>query len=150
MVDATELPKVYKGNNGDTLTVASGGVLNVEAGGALQLGGVDKTALLAAAVANPVASIAAGLKIVGGQHVTVAAADTVATGLANVVGVIVSLDSDPGDDPEWVSATVGDQAGAPVAGSIIIKTWKNTAGNDPTPLAATTFAKKVNWLAFGS
>lgn len=85
-----------------------------------------------------------------GQQVTASAADTVVTGLSNVVMAVACMDSDPTDDPEWVTCTIGDQAGAPAAGSIIIKTWKNTAGNDPTPLAATTFAKKVNWIAFGS
>jgi hypothetical protein len=53
------------------------------------------------------------------------------------------------DNPEWVTASIGDQAGTPAAGSFLIKTWKNTAGNDPTPPAATTFTKKVNWVAWG-
>jgi hypothetical protein len=83
-----------------------------------------------------------------GTHTTVAASDTVATGLARVTAVVATLQSDPGDDPEMVSASVGDQAGAPAAGSIYIKTWKN-GGNDPTPAAATTFSKVVNWVAFG-
>jgi predicted RecA/RadA family phage recombinase len=90
-----------------------------------------------------------GLRQVAGQHTTVTAADTIVTGLTTVLGVVATLDSDPGDDPEWVSATIGDQAGAPAAGSIIVKTWKNTGGTDPTPAAATTFSKKVNWLAWG-
>ena len=47
-------------------------------------------------------------------------------------------------------AQIGDQAGAPAAGSIIIKTWQNTGGADPTPAAATTFGKKVNWIAIGT
>jgi hypothetical protein len=68
--------------------------------------------------------------------------------LARVTAVVATLQSDPGDDPEMVSASVGDQAGAPAAGSIYIKTWKN-GGNDPTPAAATTFSKVVNWVAFG-
>jgi predicted RecA/RadA family phage recombinase len=89
------------------------------------------------------------LRQTAGQLTTVTAADTVVTGLATVLGVVASLDSDPVDDPEWVSATIGDQAGAPAAGSVIIKTWKNTGGNDPTPTAATTFSKKVNWFAWG-
>ncbi|MCW8129617.1 MAG: DUF2190 family protein [Planctomycetota bacterium] len=90
-----------------------------------------------------------GIRIIAGQHTTVAASDTVVTGLAQVFGVVASLDSDPVDDPEWVSASIGDQAGTPAAGSVLIKTWKNTAGNDPTPAAATTFTKKVNWMAWG-
>lgn len=90
-----------------------------------------------------------GCLIVGGQHTTVAASDTKVTGLAKVIACGCTLDSDPGDDPEWATASIGDQAGAPAAGSILIKTWKNTGGTDPTPLAATTFTKKVNWWAIG-
>jgi hypothetical protein len=48
-----------------------------------------------------------------------------------------------------VSASIGDQAGTPAAGSFLLKTWKNTGGTDPTPAAASTFSKKVNWIAYG-
>jgi hypothetical protein len=88
--------------------------------------------------------------VISGQYTTVAASDTVSTGLVKVTSVACSLESDPGDDPEWVTCAIGDQAGTPAAGSILIKTWKNTGGTDPTPLAATTFTKKVNWIAFGT
>lgn len=89
-----------------------------------------------------------GGRVTFGQHTTVAASDTVVTGLAVVIAAGASLDSDPGDDPEAVSVSVGDQAGTPAAGSILIKTWKNS-GTDPTPTAASTFSKKVNYWAFG-
>jgi len=111
--------------------VRSGGTLDIEAGGIFSQAGV-------------------ALKFARGQATTVTAADTIATGLATVVAVVASLESDPVDDPFMVTAQIGDQAGSPVAGSIIIKTWKNTGGTDPTPAAATTFAKKVNWVAFGT
>jgi hypothetical protein len=90
-----------------------------------------------------------GLKVALGQQTTVAASDTVVTGLNTVLAVVASFEDDIGDDPEWVTAQIGNQAGAPAAGSIIIKTWKNTGGTDPTPVAATTFTKKVNWIAVG-
>lgn len=115
----------------------------------LLIDGVPVTAG-AAAVNGVIAGLAAGYKIARGQLTTVTAADTVVTGLATVVAVIACLDSDPVDDPFMVSATIGDQAGAPAAGSVIIKTWKNTAGTDPTPAVATTFSKKVNWIAIGT
>jgi hypothetical protein len=99
-------------------------------------------------LATSVAGLAGGYKLARGQHTTVTATDTVVTGLATVVSIVASLDSDPGDDPFLVSATIGDQAGAPAAGSVIIKTWK-TDGTDPTPTAAATFSKKVNWIAIG-
>lgn len=84
----------------------------------------------------------------GGQHTTVTAADTIETGLATVLSATATLEDDPGDDPLLVTAQIGNQAGAPAAGSIILKTWK-TDGTDPTPVAATTFGKKVNWVAVG-
>lgn len=89
-----------------------------------------------------------GLKIVGGQLTTVTAADTVVTGLSTVLSVVASYETDPADANTYVSAQIGDQAGSPVAGSIIIKTWKQS-GSDPTPIAADAFTKKVNWIAIG-
>lgn len=142
--DATYNTKNFQKIGGDEWDV--GGVLDIIAGGALKFAGVDQTAALATAPAG----VAAGYKIARGQATTVTAVDTVVTGLATVVAVIVSLESDPSDDPFMVSAQVGDQIATPVAGSIIIKSWKNTGGTDPTPLAATTFAKKVNWIAVGT
>ena len=88
--------------------------------------------------------------LVTGRHTTVAASDTKVTGLATVLACGASLDSDPVDDPFMVTATIGDQAGSPAAGSILIKSWKNTGGTDPTPAAATTFSKVVGWWAIGT
>lgn len=90
-----------------------------------------------------------GARVVAGQATTVAASDTIVTGLSLLTSVVATLDSDPIDDPEWVTASIGDQAGTPAAGSFLLKTWKNTSGSDPTPAAATTFGKKVNWIAYG-
>jgi len=146
MTDGTYQTKIRHESGGDKIAVGSGGTIDIEAGGALKIAGTDVTASLATAPA----AVAAGYKIARGQAVTASAADTIATGLATVVAVMASLDSDPVDDPFMASATIGDQAGSPAAGSIIIKTWKNTGGTDPTPLAATTFSKKVNWVAIGT
>lgn len=110
----------------------------------------DAEADVAPQLETVIGGIASGYKIARGQQTTVAASDTVVTGLSTVVAVIASLDSDPGDDPFMASASIGDQAGSPAAGSIYIKTWKNTGGTDPTPAAATTFSKKVNWIAIGT
>jgi hypothetical protein len=110
--------------------VKAGGVLDIEPGGGFAQNGQL-------------------LKFARGQLTTVTAVDTVVTGLATVVAVVASLESDPTDNPFMASAQIGDQAGAPAAGSIIIKTWQNTTGTDPTPAAATTFGKKVNWIAIG-
>jgi hypothetical protein len=85
---------------------------------------------------------------VRGQSVTVAASDTIVTGLTHVVAVVAQLDDDPVDGCMHVTASIGDQAGAPAAGSFLQKTWKSTDA-DATLIAATTFGKKVNWVAFG-
>ncbi|RVC45103.1 MAG: hypothetical protein E5V60_15180 [Mesorhizobium sp.] len=116
-----------------------GAVLDILAGGKLTVADVDKTPALATAV-----------RTARGQATTVAAVDTIATGLPLLTSVVATLDSDPTDDPFMVTASIGDQAGSPPAGSFYLKTWKNTGGTDPTPLAATTFGKKVNWDALGS
>jgi hypothetical protein len=90
------------------------------------------------------------IKTVSGQHTTVAASDTVATPLTKVFSVTASFEDDvDGVTISQVTAQVGNQAGAPVAGSIIIKTWKATSNANPTLIAATTFGKKVNWVATG-
>lgn len=93
---------------------------------------------------------AVSLRVARGVHTTASAADTVATGLASVVAVVATFQADPQDDPFLVTATVGDQAGSPAAGSVIIRTWRNTGGTDPTPTAATTFSRAVNWIAIGT
>lgn len=91
-----------------------------------------------------------GYRTASGQFVTVTASDTIVTGLGStLIGVVATLDDDPALDPGLVSASIGTQAGAPAAGSILIKTWKFTSVTNPTPIAATVFGKKVNWIAFG-
>jgi len=126
-----------------TITVKILNVVNQFYIGGVQ---VTKTASEINALAGGVAS---GYKIARGVHTTVTASDTVVTGLSTVVAIVATLESDPGDNPLLVSASIGDQAGAPAAGSVLIKTWK-TDGTDPTPVAATTFSKKVNWVAIGT
>lgn len=91
---------------------------------------------------------AGGLKMVSGQATTVAASDTIVTGLAVLVAALATFDTDPADANTYVSASIGDQAGTPAAGSFLLKTWKQS-GTDPTPIAADAFSKKVNWVAFG-
>lgn len=156
MSDSSYITKVYEKQGGDTLVIADGGDMAVESGGsvdfqagaALKIGGVDKTAQLDAALAG----IAAGYKIARGQHTQAAASDTVATGLATVVAVVAAFDSAPTVKQLFLEASIGDQAGAPAAGSILLKTFKPTAVNDVTPTAATDFTDniKINWIAIGS
>lgn len=89
-----------------------------------------------------------GLRVARGQATTAAASDTIVTGLNFIHSVVASLDDDPVDGCMHASASKGDQAGAPAAGSFLLKTWKSTDA-DATLIAATTFSKKVNWQAVG-
>lgn len=83
--------------------------------------------------------------VAGDQLTTVTAADVVTTGLKKVASAVACLADDPGDNPQLVSVVIN----SPLDGQITVKTWQNTSGSDPTPAAATTFTKVVNWLAFG-
>lgn len=89
------------------------------------------------------------LKVVSGQSTTVAASDTIACGLKKVLYAVASLEDAPVIGCAYAQATVGDQVAAPIAGSFLLKTFKPTAAGDATPIAATTFSKKVNWIAVG-
>ena len=85
-----------------------------------------------------------------GQHTTIDADDTIVTGLARVEQVVVQLESDPVLLCDRATGVIGNQAGSPVAGSIQIKTWQPTDVTLTTPIAATSFGKLVNWVAFGT
>ncbi len=104
------------------------------------------------ALANTaVVGVAAGYKVARGERVQVAASDTVATGLTTVVSA-VAVPRAPTVKQLWFGASIGDQAGTPAAGSILITSYKPTAVNDCTPTAATDFTDsiKVNWVAVGT
>ncbi len=89
-------------------------------------------------------------KIARGVLTTQSASDTVITGLTTVVAIVATIATDLADGIMEVSATIGDQAGTPAAGSVLINTWKNISGSDPTPAAATSFSAAVNWIAVGT
>lgn len=91
----------------------------------------------------------AAVPIAFGQATTSTATDTIVTGLNYVASVVACYDADASDAGYMVTATNGDQAGTPAAGSFILKSWK-TDGTDPTPVAATSLSKKVNWIAIGT
>lgn len=97
-----------------------------------------------------IVGVGSGYKIARGQLTTATASDTVVTGLATVVAAVASLDSDPVAGAQSCTCSIGDQAGAPAAGSILVKTWKATSATDTALIAASTFSKKVNWIAIGT
>lgn len=91
-----------------------------------------------------------GFNIVRDQVTTVTASDTIVTGLTKLEAVIVQLNDAPAIGVTSVTADLGDQAGTPAAGSFLLKSWKPTATNDATPVAASTFSKKVSYIAVGT
>lgn len=101
---------------------------------------------------NGVLALTSGVKIKAGVHTQVAASDTVATGLATVVAVIVNFQDAPTINQQFVSATIGDQAGAPAAGSFLLRTYKPTATGNVTPIPATVFTDNItfNYIAIGT
>jgi hypothetical protein len=103
---------------------------------------VDKT--------NVAIGVAAGYKVARGVVAVTNAhsgIETVVTGLATVVAVIATMADDPTVTCESVTASIGDQAGTPAAGSIFVKGWKTLGG---TPAAMTTTSVNVNWVAIGT
>lgn len=89
--------------------------------------------------------VTAGKKFVWGQATTVAAADTIASGLSVVEACGATLNDDPVAGCQSVTC-----AQSATAGSIVVKTWKATATADTAVIAATTFTKKVTWWAIGT
>jgi hypothetical protein len=124
----------------DTLDVAT-----------LKIGG---TALVPSGAAINLAAqgVAAGYKVARGVHQQAAAADTVVTGLATVVSVVACFRDAPTLKQMFVHASIGNQAGAPAAGSILITVKKPTAVDDVTPTAATDFTDNISydWIAVGT
>jgi hypothetical protein len=134
---------------GGVLNIASGGSIAMDTGSTFTINGVDLTAKIAALVANPVGGAAAALRIAQGVAAVTGTA-TVATGLTTVTSVqCTSQDDMDGTNLAAVSATVGNQSGAPVAGSVILKAWKITGAGNAALIAATA-AKNLNWFAVGT
>lgn len=113
----------------------------------LQVSSATGAATVTTALAA-VRGVTAGTKIARGVA-SITGSGTVVTGLTTVAAIVATLQDDAALTGNAVTATIGDQAGAPAAGSVTIKVWKPTASGDVTPIAATA-AKSVNWIAFGT
>jgi len=116
---------------------------------------VNAAAAIAGSKINPVVTnatigVAAGYKIARGTHTPTTGSDTVVTGLSTVVAAVASLKGAPTLTHMLVAADIGNQAGAPAAGSIYIKSYKPTTSTDVTPIAATTPWGAVDWIAIGT
>lgn len=125
-----------------TATAAANKIPKSGAGGSLATGWIPDMGM--------VEGIAAGYKLARGTLTPDSEAVTVATGLATVVAVVASLKRAPVITHMWVAADIGDQSGAPAAGSIYINTTKPTAVDNVTPIDATTPWADVDWIAIGT
>lgn len=121
------------------------------------IGAVKATSLAIGVSGSEVAQtivngVAAGYKVARGVHTQAAASDTVVTGLATVVAVVVTFQSAPTVKQLYCAASIGNQSGAPAAGSVLINTYKPTAVDNCTPTAATDFSENLvlNWVAIGT
>ncbi len=144
--DAT-YPNVVQVRQDGNMAVPTGKHIDIESGGALKIAGTDKTSALSAAVAAPVAGVAAGYKIARGTVTLDGSNPTVAaTGLATIVAAVACIKSAValGDDPVAVSV---DYTGA--NGTLNIYAWKHD-GTDPTLVASTNNAITVDWIAVGT
>jgi hypothetical protein len=99
---------------------------------------------------NLVSAVAAGYKIARGTVTPTSGSHTVVTGLTTVVAVVASLRGAPTITHTIVAGDVGNQSGAPAAGSVLIKSYKPTSTTDTTPIAATTPWSAVDWIAIGT
>ena len=148
VADVTYNTKIQQRNGGDLLACASGGTIDIEAGGVFSVAGVDKTAAIAGlpATTNYAVGVAAGYKIARGVHLQVTAKDTVVTGLTTVVSVVVSPIQAVTAKQDNFSASIGNQAGLPAAGSVYIESWQSTYA------AAADFTDNLSvaWVAVGT
>lgn len=106
---------------------------------------------IGAVAGNVTLGVASGYKVARGTHTMTASADTIVTGLSTVVSAVANLDFSqvqPTATEAMVVAEIGDQAGSPAAGSIILRGLKISGG---TFVASTTpFAVVANWIAIGT
>lgn len=139
-VDVLAIADLKLGAGAGTSVTSSAAELNI-------LDGVTKTA---SEINTLVAGVAGGYKIARGTATIGTASDDIVTGLTTVVGAVVSLVGDPSATHAMSTCTIGDQAGAPAAGSIRIKSWKFTAQADTALIAADTVFASVSWIAIGT
>lgn len=127
MADASYGPKVYNKQGGDELIVASGGVLDVESGGALKLAGVQLTA--GAAELNAVAdsgvvtnfTMAAAAAASNVTEVTITAVDAAGATVAAVHNFDVWL-SDAASGAGLTSTTASGTVTAKAASGAVVGT----------------------------
>lgn len=134
--------KIQHVDQGDSLVVKSGGVINIEAGGAIKVAGVDVTNAVAT---GGIAGVAAGYKLARGETALDGSNPTpVATGLATVIAFVAILKGS-------VAPGVGTSALTSVISGTTanVYAWKVTATGDAT-LIASTGTESFYWIAVGT
>src|SRR5574341_946616 len=129
--------------NVDTISIADSG---------LKLGAGAGTAVTrtAAEINLLTQGVAAGYKVARGTTTPTTASDTIVTGLATVVAVIVSFKGAPTVTHMFNAGDIGGQAGTTAAGSFLLKSYKPTGTGDVTPTASSTPWSAVDWIAIGT
>lgn len=166
VAEASKLLLLGATKNVDTLDITAGGLklgavavtssaaeLNLLDGvtaSTAELNIVDGVTKTASEINALVGAPAGGYKLARGVATVGAASETVVTGLATVVSVVVSLVGDPSATHMWSTATPGDQAGSPAAGSFTLKSWTYTAADNVAPIPANTVFANVAWIAIGT
>lgn len=137
-------------NSSGEISVKSGGSIDLLAGALFEIAGTDIRAELAAAITIPVAGVAAGYMLARGVVTPTDGADTIVTGLTTVVAAIAMLVATPILTHMWSCATIGNQSGAPAAGSIIVVHRSPAGSGDVTPQDAASTFVDVAWIAIGT
>jgi len=143
--NSVETAKI-KDANVTAAKLAADAVTNVKVAAGAAIAGSK----IAPDVTKTIIGVAAGYKIARGTHTPTTGSDTVVTGLSTVVAAVASLKGAPTLTHMLVAADIGNQAGAPAAGSIYIKSYKPTTSTDVTPTTATTPWGAVDWIAIGT
>lgn len=113
--------------------------------------GAQAAADAAAATADAaVIAGAAGYKLARGTITPTAASETVVTGLTTVVAAVAGFKGAPTLTHMFVEADIGDQAGTPDAGEILIRSKKPTAADNVTPTDASDPWSAIDWVAVGT
>lgn len=124
----TAILKVYPATGAQINALGANAAISLAPGVHAIFVGRSATLWYCAAITTLLATggVAAGYKIARGTHTQVAQSDTIVTGLATVVSVVVSFQSAPTAKQAFPAGDPGNQSGAPAAGSFLLKTYKST------------------------
>lgn len=122
-----------------------GGTFNIASGGKITVAGVDKTAALSGAVANPAAGLSAGVRMTSGETALDGSNPTpVTTGLTTITACALTLKTTAAPGVGTSVVTYGSSAG-----TLNLYGWKVTSNIDDT-LVASTGTDTVGWVCFGT